>query len=286
MLTIFQSITLGAAQGVTELFPISSLGHSVILPSLLNWNIVQSDPVFVTFLVATHFATALVLFCFFWDDWKKMIIAFFRTVRHVKVDMSDTYEKLVWLLILGTVPAGIIGFVLEKKLETLFASPTTAAFFLIINGLMLYGAEKYLRKKQFPEREAGTSHDANISQLSWMQSIKVGCMQALALIPGLSRTGSALTGGLFVGLSREDAARFSFLLATPIIGAAAVLKLPSLVHSSYAVTPTLLGALAAGIAAYFSVKYLTKYFKTKSLNPFAVYCVLGGIISLIVFALR
>ena len=279
MLTIFQSIILGAVQGITELFPISSLGHSVILPSLLHWHIVQSDPSFVTFLVATHFATALVLFIFFWQDWKKIIAGFLRTVGRFKVDKNNTYEKLAWLLILGTVPAGLLGLILQKKLELIFAAPAAAAFFLIVNGLVLFAAESHI-KKHHTTRESGS--DRQIATLSWWQSIKIGCMQALSLIPGLSRTGSTLTGGVFSGLSREDAARFAFLLATPIIGAAAVLKLPRLLHSSYAIMPTLVGACAAALCAYVSVKFLMKYFQTNTLRPFAWYCVVFGLFSLVV----
>jgi undecaprenyl-diphosphatase len=192
------------------------------------------------------------------------------------------YAKLGWLLIVGTIPAGLLGILFEKKFKHLFANPQLVAFVLILNGLLLFGAE-ILRKKR-KEENTLTKSDERIAKLQWSQVIKVGLLQCIALIPGFSRTGATLTGSLLVGLSHEDAIRFSFLLATPIIGAAAVLKLPELASASSkdALLPILLGAVTAGIGAYFSVKFLTKYFETKKLTPFAIYCiVLGAVTSLV-----
>lgn len=258
-----QGIILGALQGITELFPVSSLGHSVILPSLFGWTIDQNAPFFVMFLVATHAATALVLFFYFIKDWVRIL---------------KEHGKLLWLLVIGTIPAGLLGLLFEKKLTALFASPIIVAIFLALNGLMLYGAE-FLRKRQ-----SVSALNANLNRLSWLQAFKIGCAQAIALLPGFSRTGATLSGGLLVGLSHEDAARFAFLLATPIIGAAAVLKLPGLIShsSSYPVGPIIAGALAAAIGAYLSVRFLSKYFQTKTLKPFALYCLAAGLISLLV----
>ena len=281
MITYFQSLLLGALQGVTELFPISSLGHSVILPKILGWSIDQHANFFLIFLVATHLATALVLLGFFFKDWVLIVRGVIRSIKARKIDSSDTYAKLGWLIIVSSIPAGILGLLLEDKLKQLFASPQIAAFFLILNGFLLYSAEMLRKKSEQTNTSTGvkaTSDDVQIAQLSWAASVKVGFAQCLALIPGFSRTGSTIGGGLLVGLSHENAARFSFLLATPIILAASLLKLPELVSAGNvgAIGPILTGSLAAAIMAYFSVRFLTKYFETKKLTPFAFYCVIAG----------
>ncbi len=279
MINYIQAIILGALQGVTELFPISSLGHSVILPAVLGWHIDQSNPLFVIFLVATHFATALVLFGFFFKDWVLIIKGFFRSLKNRKIESGDTYAKIAWLIIAGTIPAGIIGVLLQKRLEALFASAMIAAVFLILNGFLLYAAEA-LRKRSLVQQVVNA--DTGISMMSWKQAIEVGLAQCLALIPGFSRTGSTLGGGLLAGLSHEEAARFSFLLATPIILAAAVLKLPGLIHLHTGRGPILVGALAAALAAFFSVRFLTKYFKKNTLALFALYCIIAGIVAILI----
>ncbi len=283
MISYPQAVVFGLLQGITELFPISSLGHSVILPKLLNWNINQNDPFFLTFLVATHAATSIVLFIFFWKDWKRIILGLIRSLREREIKETDADAKLGWLLIIATVPAGILGLLFEKQLKILFASPNLVAFVLMLNGLLLFGAE-ILRRKTKEETAAGS--DERIARISYLKAVKVGLMQCLALIPGFSRTGATITGSLLVGLSHEDAARYSFLLATPIIGAAAFLKLPELSTQgeSAFIGQALVGALSAAIAAYFSVRFLIKYFETKKLTPFAIYCViLGGLTSLLFF---
>jgi len=285
MLTYFQAIILGALQGITELFPISSLGHSVVLPKLLGWHINQSDPYFLTFLVATHTATALVLFFFFFDDWKRIIAGFFRSLKEREIRATDADARLAWLLVVGTIPAGILGILFEDTFKALFASPQLVAFVLILNGVMLYGAE--LLRRRAKEHNSVLGSNGRIAKLTWMQTIKVGAMQCLALVPGFSRTGSTITGSLLVGLSHEDAARFSFLLATPIIGAASVLKLPELLTQmgSNVLVPTLVGALFAGVFAYLSVKFLTKYFETENLTVFAIYCAAAGTLLSLLFLL-
>jgi undecaprenyl-diphosphatase len=230
MITYFQAIVLGLLQGVSELFPISSLGHSVILPKLLGWPIRQEDNTFVIFLVATHLATALVLLGFFWRDWVRLISGLMRSLQKREIEETDPDAKLAWLLVAATIPAGILGLTLEEPLRSLFAAPQSAAFFLLLNGVLLLGAELLRRKGVTRDSEIPDS-DARIAKLTWAQAIAVGVAQALALIPGFSRTGASIAGGLRVGLEHEDAARYAFLLATPIIGAAAVLKLPELALS-------------------------------------------------------
>ena len=279
MLSLRQALILGILQGVSELFPISSLGHSIILPALLGWTIDQNANYFLTFLVATHFATAAVLFVIYRADWVRIIRGIVRSVRRRSL-AEDSDAKLGWLLAVGTIPAGAIGLALEKHLRELFASPSYIASFLALNGLLLYVAE-LLRARAKTLPEVGDADQRIAAELSWMQSAKVGTMQVLALLPGFSRTGSTIAGGLMVGLAHEDALRFSFLLATPIIGAAGALKLPLLFWSRdmKAIETALMGATSAAIASYLSVKFLTRYFKTRTLVPFAAYCLLCGLVS-------
>lgn len=281
MLSYFQAAILGLVQGISELFPISSLGHSIILLGLLGWNINHDANYFLTFLVATHFATAAVLFLFYWKDWVRIISGIVRSVRRRNINL-DADAQLGWLLVVGTVPAGLVGLLFQKQVEKLFISPVYVAGFLMLNGGMLYLAEILRRKAKNSGRLADADHRI-AAELSYWQSIKVGLMQIFALLPGFSRTGSTIAGGLMVGLAHEDALRFSFLLATPIIGAAAVLKLPGLFASgsSMVIGPALMGAACASVAAYFSVKFLTRYFESRTLTPFAIYCFLVGVLSLV-----
>ena len=284
MISYFQAIVLGLLQGVSELFPVSSLGHSVILPSLLGWNIHQNDPFFLTFLVATHFATALVLLGFFWTDWWLILKGLGRSLKERQIRESDPHARLGWLLVVGTIPAGILGLLLEGKLRHIFASPQSAAVFLMLNGVLLYGAE--LLRRRAPTAEEGDADTRIARRLSWSESGGIGTAQALALIPGFSRSGATMAGGLLAGLSNVDAARFAFLLATPIIGAAAVLKLPELAGSqgNGVRGPALVGAICAAFTAYLSVRFLMRFFETNRLTPFAVYCFFAGLAATIYFA--
>jgi undecaprenyl-diphosphatase len=278
-----RAIVLGLLQGVSELFPISSLGHSVILPKLLGWNIHQNDTYFITFLVATHLATAIVLFLFFRHDWARILKGLGRSLRDRGIDPADTDAKLGWLLVVGTIPAGLLGLLLEQKLRSAFASAQSASIFLTLNGLLLYGAE--LLRRRAPQTD--DDDDARIArQVTWRAAVGVGTAQALALIPGFSRSGATMGGGLLAGLSNEDAARFAFLLATPIIGAAALLKLPDLFGSegNGVRGPALVGSICSAFTAYLAVRFLVRYFRTNSLLPFAVYCVLAGAAASVWFA--
>lgn len=271
-----QAIILGLLQGFSELFPISSLGHSVILPGLLGWDIHQNDDFFITFLVATHLATAIVLLAFFWRDWVRIVRGLGRSLRDRRIDHDDPDAVLGWLLIVGTIPAGVIGLLLEHPLRSLFASPTSAAIFLMVNGLLLFGAERL--RKRAPLHEEGDPDGRIAGRLTWRSAIGVGTVQALALIPGISRSGVTMGGGLLAGLSNEDAARYAFLLATPIIGAAALLKLPDLfgAQGDGVRGPAFVAALCAGLTAYLSVRFLMRYFETQRLTPFAWYCLSAG----------
>jgi undecaprenyl-diphosphatase len=282
-----QAVLLGLLQGFSELFPISSLGHSVILPRLLGWNIHQNDPFFITFLVATHLATALVLLAFFWRDWVRIVKGIGRSLAQRQIASDDTDARLGWLLIVGTIPAGILGLLLEHALRDLFASARSAAFFLMLNGVMLYGAERLRRRAPVVEDAAGEVADARIvRRLGWREALGIGAAQAIALIPGFSRSGATMGGGLVAGLSNEDAARFAFLLATPIIGAAALLKLPDLFGSGGDGIrgPALVGSLCSAVTAYLAVRFLMRFFETNRLTPFAYYCLAAGAAASIYFA--
>jgi len=282
-ISYFQGAMLGLLQGVSELFPVSSLGHSVILPKLVGWNIHQKDPYFLTFLVATHLATALVLLAFFWRDWVRIVKGLGRSLRDREIAADDADAKLGWLLVVGTIPAGILGVTLQDKLRNLFGSPEYAAIFLACNGLLLFGAELLRRRAPVTSDD----DDTRIARtVSWRDAGLVGAAQAIALVPGFSRSGASMGGGLLVGLSHKDAARFAFLLATPIILAAAVLKLPDLAgkQGNGVRGPALVGALCAAVTAYFAVRFLMRYFETQTLLPFAIYCAAAGTAAAVYFA--
>ena len=287
-ISYLQAIILGALQGIAEPFPISSLGHAVLLPHLFGWNIHQNDEYFLSFLVATHCATALVLFLFFLEDWKRIWFGFVRSVRG-RATPRDLDARLAWLIIVGTIPAGILGLALEHKLRTLFASPTSAAIFLTLNGVLLLAVERFRRRPPQPGDGAGGGEegDERIDKMGFRQALGIGAAQALALIPGISRSGVTMGGGLLAGLSNEDAARYAFLLATPVIGAAGVLKLPDLLGSTGDGVrgQALVGAIAAALTTWAAVKWLLAYFETNRLTPFGIYCIAAGIFCLVVFTI-
>src|SRR3954449_8218333 len=279
-----QAIVLGLLQGAAGLFPVSSLGHSVIVPKLLGWDIHQSDDYFLSFLVATHLATALVLLGFFWRDWMPIVRGLGRSIRDREI-AGDADAQLGWLIGVGPLPAGLLGLAFEHALRSVFASPTAASVFLFCNGLMLFGAERL--RRHAPVRQTGEQSDKRIArEVDYGQAAGVGAAQAIALLPGFSRSGATMSGGLLVGLSNEDAARFSFLLATPIIGAAAALKLPELAgpEGNGVRGPALVGALAAAVTAYLSVRFLVRFFETNRLTPFAIYCTVAGALCVAIFA--
>lgn len=286
-ISYFQAIVLGLIQGVAEPFPVSSLGHAVVLPRLAGWNIHQNDPFFLTFLVATHLATALVLLGFFWKDWVRIATGLWRSLRMREIREDDIDARLGWLLVVGTIPAGVIGLLLEKSLRSLFASAALAAIFLIVNGVALLAFER-LRKRPPRTGDYLGDGDERIAKLSWSQAIAVGTSQTAALIPGISRSGFTMGGGLLVGLSNEDAARYSFLLATPIILAAAALKLPELLgpQGNGVRGPALVAGLCAAVTTFLAVKFLLRFFQSNRLTPFGVYCIGMGTVCTLVFALE
>ena len=267
-------------QGIAEPFPVSSLGHAEILPRLLGWDIHQNDDFFLAFLVATHLATALVLFGFFFEDWKRIVAGLLRSLREREIREDDVHARLGWLLVVGTMPVGLIGLLAEKSLLSVFASPSSAAFFLFLNGVMLLGAER-LRRRVVATDSHGS--DERLAGMSWRNAGLVGTSQAIGLIPGFSRSGATMSAGLLAGLSNEDAARFAFLLATPIIGAAALLKIPDLLGPAGDGVrgQALVGAACAALSTYFAVRFLLRFFETNRLTPFGIYCiVVGGLLTL------
>jgi len=277
MMSYLQAGILGVLQGITELFPISSLGHTVLLPTLLGWHLDQSAPEFVAFIVLTHLATALVLLGFFWRDWLHIIGDVLRTLVTRRISDEDTYGKLGWLIVVSTIPVGLLGLLFQDQLAQLFAAPKLVAGVLVLNGVLLYGGEKL--RTRAPE---GKADDKALARLSWKQAIGIGIAECFALIPGFSRTGLTMTASLYNGLTHGNSARYAFLLATPIIFAASVLKVPDLFGSgAAALGPSLFGAFCSAAAAYFSVRFLTNYFETKTLRPFAAYCVLAGALFLL-----
>jgi undecaprenyl-diphosphatase len=285
-ISYFQAVILGLTQGIAEPFPVSSLGHGVVLPRLAGWHIHQNDKFFLTFLIATHLATALVLLALFIKDWVLIVKGLGRSLQMREIRSEDTYARLGWLLVAATIPVGVIGLLLQEPLRKLFASPQTAAAFLIVNGVALLMFERLRRRPARAGDYLGDS-DGRIAKLSWREAIGVGTSQAFALIPGISRSGFTMGGGLIAGLSNEDAARFGFLLATPVIFAAAVLKLPELFGSAGNGVrgPALVAGLCAAATTFFAVKFLLRYFQTNRLTPFGVYCVGLGVVCTLVFAL-
>lgn len=256
----------------------------MIAPSLFGWDIHQNDEFFLAFLVATHCATAVVLFFFFLEDWKRIFRGLGRSLRG-RSGPEDTDARLGWVIVIGTIPAGILGLALEHKLRDLFASPTSAAIFLTVNGVLLLAFESLRRRQPQPGDYRGDG-DARIARMTFKQALAIGAAQAAALIPGISRSGITMGGGLLTGLSNEDAARYAFLLATPIIGLAGVYKLPDLLGSAGDGVrgQALVAALVAAATTYLAVKFLLRFFETNRLTPFGIYCIVAGLVSTAIFA--
>jgi undecaprenyl-diphosphatase len=298
-MSVIQAVILSLLQGFSELFPVSSLGHAVLLPALLGWkSIHESSSAWLAFLVALHIGTAVALLIYFWSDWIVLIRAFFRSIQTRRIQ-DDQDCRLVWMVILGTVPAAIVGLVLQNPLRSLFASPYIAASVLILNGGIMFLGERLMKQSMAANTDsAGSSVSAGLSprepgrfrditRLTWRDAAIVGFAQVAALVPGISRSGVTMVAGLVAGLDHQAAARYAFLLATPIILAAGVLELPHLFGSAGRpiLGDAIIGAILAGIAAYLSVRFLMRYFEFGNrLYPFALYCVAAGAISLILLS--
>ena len=274
-MTDLQAIILALLQGVSELFPVSSLGHTILIPALLHWNnINRADPTFLAFVVVLHLGTALALIVFYRREWWAIVRALVASVVRGRLS-DDVEERIGWRLVVGTIPVGILGVVLQEPVRNLFGSPAPAAIFLAINGLVMFLGE-WLRRRQHEDIGRGTK---GIEQLTYGQSVFVGFAQSLALLPGISRSGASIVASLLCDLNHEGAARYSFLLATPVILAASLLEIPKLTAPGAHVVAyqAFIGAIVAGVAAYLSVAFLTRYFKSNDLRPFGWYCLLAGV---------
>ena len=277
-------IFLAALQGSTELFPVSSLGHAVVVPAIFNLGVDPAAPSFVPFLALLHVGTGVALLVLYREQWWRIIQGFIRASIRGRIETGD--ERLAFLLVVGTIPAGVIGFLLENPLKSLFAHPRTAAAFLVVNGAILLAAE-LLRRRE--ERRRGSTERAQreqrfgtIEDLTYTRAGLVGLFQVAALLPGISRSGVTMAGGLVAGLSHSEAVRFAFLLATPIILAAGLLEVPQLPGSGAPLGLYTVGAVVAGVIAYASARFLVRYFEIGRLDPFAGYCAALGVTGLIV----
>ena len=290
LITTFQAIVLGFLQGVTELFPVSSLGHTVIFPNLFGWhNIVawQSQPEspWLAFVVMLHVGSAVGLLIYFWRDWIAIIGAFFVTLYKRRIETPT--ERLAWLIVIATIPVGILGLVLEHPVRVALAKPLAASIFLVVNGFILISAERLRRRAEvraLATRE-GMKRDGarRLDSLEYREAAVIGTIQTSALIAGISRDGVCMSSGLLRGLDNEDAARYAFLLATPPILAAGLFKFSDLTGPLGAGIrgPAVIAAIVAAITAVFTVHFLTRYFKTRNLIPFGVYCILFGVAMII-----
>ncbi len=271
-------------QGSTELFPVSSLGHAVVVPSLLHLDFRPTEDSFVPFLVLLHLGTASALILLYREQWVRIVGGFLRA--SVRGRVQDPDEKLALLIVVGTIPTGILGFFLEKSLKSLFANPRAAGAFLIVNAAILLGAELLRRRDERRARidsEAGETREAafrSVESLSVRSALLVGACQCLALMPGISRAGVTMAGGLVAGLRHGEAARFSFLLATPIILAAGVLEVPQLFQRGVPLGTYLAATVLSAVVAYLSARFLIRYFRSGRLDPFAAYCAALGIATL------
>ncbi len=265
-----QAIIIAILQGATELFPVSSLGHAVVLPAVLNWQWDQGSAAFLPFLVMLHVGTAVALLAYFWRDWLALGLGV--------LGLSGTHQnresrRVFLLIVIATIPAVIVGFVLERYLRSLFASPVITAAFLVVNGLLLL----------FGERLRARGGDRALSSITVGDALVVGVWQCAALIPGISRSGATIVGGLLRGINHEGSAHFSFLIATPIIIGATVLEVPKLLHENIppgTLQLSIVAAVVSGVVAWLSTAFLMRYFRHNdkwALNPFAYYCLVAGV---------
>ena len=312
-MTYLEASVVGLIQGVSEMFPVSSLGHNVLIPALVggSWardlNVAAPESPYLAFIVGLHVATAIALLIYFWRDWIRIIGGFLTSVRYLQVRTAD--QKLAWMIILATIPVGLAGLLFEHEFRVIFGQARYAAAFLIVNGVILIAGERFRRRSSVladadsaREREdaelvAAGRHstsparvarqreqagaevsDRRLVSIGYLRAVAIGSAQILALLAGISRDGVTMVAGMFGGLSRQDAARFAFLLATPVILAAGALKVPDLtgrlgqgIHGQI-----LVGSILSGVGAYLSVRFLVRYLRTRTLTPFGVYCLIAG----------
>jgi undecaprenyl-diphosphatase len=291
-LTWLEAGVVGLVQGVTELFPVSSLGHSVLLPAVIggSWarelDVSKPESPYLAFVVGTHVATALALMIFYRRDWIRLLSALATSVRHRRVEGPD--ESLIWKLVIGTIPVGLVGLIFEHWLRTHLGRPVPAACFLMLNGIILLWIEHGSGHSLARSYEDADAADQRLAKLTIPAVLVIGGSQIMALAPGISRSGIATATGMRAGLAREDAVRFSFLLATPVILAAGALKLPDLLGplGNGIRAQVLFGSALAGVGAYLSVRWLVRWVHTNSLRPFGIYCLVAGAACLVLFKVR
>lgn len=264
---------LAVLQGGSELFPISSLGHTVLVPALLHWKIARSAPTFLAFVVALHLGTALALIVFYRNDWARIVRALVASIARGNLS-ADPDEKVAWLLVVGTIPVSLLGVFLQEPVRRFFGSSAIVAAFLILNAFVMFAGEA-LRRRSI-SGQAGTTRA--LPALPWADGARVGLAQAAALLPGISRSGASIVAGLVLRLTHDDAARYSFLLATPVIFAASVLEIPKLLApgANDVLAQSFIGAILAAVTAYASVAFLTRWFRAHDLRPFGWYCLIFG----------
>ncbi|MGY1897062.1 undecaprenyl-diphosphate phosphatase [Nocardia gipuzkoensis] len=312
MLTYLQATVIGAVQGVTELFPISSLGHSVLVAGWLggDWEKLtgagesETGTSYLAFVVALHVATAVALLGYYWRDWCAIVAGLLTTLRTRRLDTIP--QRLAWLIVIATIPVGVLGVLLEHPLHALFGAPIYAAVFLALNGVVLIVGEGLRRRnepslaeygRRFARQEARTDtltvaaetrrqSDRPLAALSAGDALGIGFVQVGALLTGFSRAGLSMVGGLWRGLAHEHAAKFAFLLATPAILGAGILEIPELVgpETDGIGGPVLVGAIVSGVSSWLAVRFLERYFQTRTLLPFAVYCLAAGTLSIVHFS--
>ena len=298
-LTYLEAAVVGLIQGVSELFPVSSLGHNVLLPALVggSWeadlNVAEAESPYLAFIVGLHVATALALLVYFRRDWVRIIGGFGSSIRDRRVETAD--QRLAWMIVLATIPVGIVGLVAEHPFRVIFGKPIVAGVFLAVNGLILIAGERFRRpaSRAADERvaasreaelvmagsQAAVASDRRLSTMGYGRAIVIGSAQILALFAGISRDGVTMVAGMRRGLSREDAVRFAFLLSTPVILAAGVLKIPDLFGplGRGIGGPILLGSVLSFIGAYAAIRFLVRYLRTNTLYPFGIYCLAAGL---------
>ncbi len=271
-------MALALLQGVSELFPVSSLGQTILIPALLHWrNIDRSDPTFLAFVTVLHLGTAVALLVFYRRPWLRIVRAFVGSIIRGRIS-QDPDERIAWLLVVGSIPVGLLGVLLKDPVRAFFGSAKLAAAFLVFNAFIMFFGE-FLRRRQ--KAQHGRP-DKSIAALTWAESVGVGFGQSLALFPGISRSGASMVAGLLANLDHEDAANYSFLLATPVILAAGLLEVPDLIGPGrhLVLVQAVAGGIVAGIAAYASVAFLVRYFQNNDLRPFGWYCLIFGAICL------
>ena len=288
-MTFAQALFMGLLQGATELFPVSSLGHAVLIPSLLHWAFKQSDPSFVPFLTLLHLGTAAALLVIYRNEWIAIIRGFFTAALRGQIRTEP--ERLSMLLLVGTLPTATVGVYLEHQIKVLFATPKIAASFLVVNGLLMLGAELLRRRSERAAASGVTRPEqeerfGDAEHISFRAAALVGACQMLALIPGISRSGVTMGGGLLAGLRHVEAARFSFLLATPVILGAGIIEVPQLFAKGVPIGEYLAGAVLAAIAAYLSARFLLRYFRSGRLDPYGLYCIAAGVVGLALLTFR